>query len=516
MSRFILPRLPTEWTVAPIGKIADILYGEALRSEERTASGEIPVYGSSGVVGKHDKALHQGPSIVIGRKGTVGAIYYVPGPFCCIDTAFYLNNISPFVDIEYLAYLLSHINLSRMTIVVGVPGISRRDIESVPLPIPPLSEQRPIVSILREADAMRRLRRNADETTRSLFLSIFEKMFGNPSQWKTTLPLGKAVKFVGGGTPDRKTKDYFTGNIPWATSKDVKSRYLDDAQEHISEKAIQDSATNLVPARTILLVVKSKILMHTLPVAITTRSFCFGQDLKGLLCNEGFIPEFIVAALLIQSKLILNRARGVNTEGLTLEILRHIPIPDMAGKQQKFFECIQNFNALMECQEAARKKTNELVQSVFSRAFTGELTAGWRGVQPFIPGTLIKGLLRGSLEKLQIATKQTPKHEGMREALLSAKQQRVLALVETMESYFTAEQLLNSFELGERVSLPDVQQTLQMLAETGLLRRARAAVAPTQDKFLFSPVYRRLFETANELGDGARLSDLLMLEAVNG
>ena len=71
--------------------------------------------------------------------------------------------------------------------------------------------------------------------------------------------------------------------------------YMADTQEHITEDAIANSATNLVPVGSVLIVVKSKILLHSLPVAITTASMCFGQDLKGLVCGSRVLPEFGIA-----------------------------------------------------------------------------------------------------------------------------------------------------------------------------------------------------------------------------
>jgi hypothetical protein len=76
------------------------------------------------------------------------------------------------------------------------------------------------------------------------------------------------VKITGGGTPARERPEYYQGRIPWLTSKDMKGDYIWDTEEHITERAIQESATNLIPAGSILVVVKSKVLMHRLPVAI--------------------------------------------------------------------------------------------------------------------------------------------------------------------------------------------------------------------------------------------------------
>jgi type I restriction enzyme S subunit len=57
---------------------------------------------------------------------------------------------------------------------------------------------------------------------------------------------------VGGGTPSRKVPAYFDGPIPWFTVKDMKALKPSDAEEHISQEAIADSATNLIPANTLI------------------------------------------------------------------------------------------------------------------------------------------------------------------------------------------------------------------------------------------------------------------------
>jgi type I restriction enzyme S subunit len=77
-------------------------------------------------------------------------------------------------------------------------------------------------------------------------------MFGEPNAWIKPRRLGSCVKIVGGGTPSREVARYFGGDIPWATPKDVKQDYLDDAEEHISEEAVSNSATQIVPAGTVL------------------------------------------------------------------------------------------------------------------------------------------------------------------------------------------------------------------------------------------------------------------------
>ncbi len=161
MSRLLWPRLPNLWPLVRISDLASVIYGKALTADSRIQHGSVPVYASGGLVGNHDKSLHSGPSIVIGRKGSVGSVYYIDTPFWCIDTTFYLENISEHVNAEYLYKILKAIDLKRFAIVVGVPGLNRDTLEQIQIPLPPLPEQERIVNILRQAYQLCRLRDEA-------------------------------------------------------------------------------------------------------------------------------------------------------------------------------------------------------------------------------------------------------------------------------------------------------------------------------------------------------------------
>ncbi len=261
----------------------------------------------------------------------------------------------------------------------AIGGINQSFAENLEVPLPSLVEQRRIVSILDVSSNLRQSKASTNENIKRLLPSIFTDLFGLPQKWEKTKPLGKLVSFVGGGTPSRSVKKYFTGDIPWATSKDIKSRYLSNTQEYITEEAVENSATNLVPSGSILMVVKSKILMHTLPIGITTKPFCFGQDIKGLVCNPGVVPQFIVASLLAQSSYILSKARGANTEGLTLEILRSILVPDATREeQQEFLKRALTFDEVENNFKETQDKLELLNNSLYIKAFSGDLTNIWR------------------------------------------------------------------------------------------------------------------------------------------
>src|SRR5206468_4215119 len=178
----------------------------------------------------------------------------------------------------------------------------------------------------------------------------------------------------GGGTPARNVPAYFTGRIPWLTAKDMQGDYIFDTQEHITEEAIANSATNLVPAGSILVVVKSKVLMHRLPLAISKVPLCHGQDIKSIQCLDTLESEFARFVLKHYEPHLLRIARGANTEGLTLPMLQELLVPDISkGEQQKFTAIVERFERVRAQQREAERQAEHLFQTLLHRAFNSEL-----------------------------------------------------------------------------------------------------------------------------------------------
>ena len=112
-----------EWEEIKLGDIAIFHYGKSLTKQNRV-DGDIPVFSSAGLVGFHNKALTDTPGIIIGRKGTVGKVYYSKTPFYCIDTAFYILPSDKY-SLEFLFYLLLALNLDELNEDSAVPGLNR-------------------------------------------------------------------------------------------------------------------------------------------------------------------------------------------------------------------------------------------------------------------------------------------------------------------------------------------------------------------------------------------------------
>lgn len=94
--------------------------------------------------------------------------------------------------------------------------------------------------------------------------------------------LGKLGETYGGATPSKGNATYWGGDIPWVSPKDMKRAYIDDAEDRVSERALNDTSLKLLPVGSLLMVVRGMILAHSFPVALTTKPVTINQDMKAL------------------------------------------------------------------------------------------------------------------------------------------------------------------------------------------------------------------------------------------
>ena len=108
-----------------LGDILSLKYGKALPATLRIR-GDVPVVGSGGIIGWHNEALVDGPAVVVGRKGSVGATYWIPSPAYPIDTTYYVR-AAPGIPLLYTLFLLRSLDLAGMNSDSAVPGLNRTE-----------------------------------------------------------------------------------------------------------------------------------------------------------------------------------------------------------------------------------------------------------------------------------------------------------------------------------------------------------------------------------------------------
>ncbi len=144
-----LHTLPEGWIWTTIGEILILEYGKALPYKLRVQNGKYPVYGSNGKVGLHNDFLIEGPVIILGRKGSVGAVHFDSKKCWPIDTTYYITQTKSLNQI-FIYYLFKCLRLEKLDSSTAIPGINRNSVYDLKVGLPPLEEQHRIVSKIEE------------------------------------------------------------------------------------------------------------------------------------------------------------------------------------------------------------------------------------------------------------------------------------------------------------------------------------------------------------------------------
>lgn len=266
---------------------------------------------------------------------------------------------------------------ARKSIKFMVKGIHLypKDVATLSVIIPPLPEQRHIVDLLSRAEGIVRLRREAEKKAAELIPALFLDMFGdpatNPKGWPIAR-LGEISTVKGGGTPSKSNPAYWAGEIPWVSPKDMGGvERVSDAIDHISQEALNGSATNLIPAGAILVVTRSGVLKHSLPCAITSRPVAINQDIKAFLPNECIHPNFLLAQLQFRSHEILGLVRvGATVQNIETDALKrlHISLPPK-DLQVEFAQRIEQIQSIRTQQATASVKSHATFDAMLARVF---------------------------------------------------------------------------------------------------------------------------------------------------
>jgi len=181
--------------------------------------------------------------------------------------------------------------------------------------------------------------------------------------------LEEICTIVSGGTPSRSKSDYWNnGNIPWIKIKDMKSKYIDSAEEFITEEGLNNSSTKMLKSDTILY----SIFATLGEVGILKIDACTNQAIAGLSLKEdsNILKEYLYYYLKSKKKDVNNLGRGVAQNNINLSLLRKFRIPVIPLHQQKkIIEVLDNVSSTINNYERELALLDELVKARFVEMF---------------------------------------------------------------------------------------------------------------------------------------------------
>lgn len=200
--------------------------------------------------------------------------------------------------------------------------------------------------------------------------------------WGSTA-LGDAGTWRGGGTPSKANATFWTnGTIPWVSAKDMKVFRLSASADKITQQAVEGSSAKLLSAGAVLVVVRSGILEHTLPVAVTTVPVTVNQDLKALSPSSAFFPDFLAYFIKASGRQVLrdHAKSGTTVASVDFAGLKSLMVPTPPiEEQRRIVATIESHFARLDATVSSltRAKANVKLAraSVLKAAVEGRLVA---------------------------------------------------------------------------------------------------------------------------------------------
>ncbi len=201
-------------------------------------------------------------------------------------------------------------------------------------------------------------------------------MTGLRDGWQS-IRLGEVGEWLGGGTPSKSNSSFWTdGSIPWLSPKDMGPEMLTDTQDHITASAVSGSATKLVRAGSVAVVMRSGILERRFPVTFVPFETTLNQDMRAVVPRDGIDARWIAWSLRASEREILRDCRKAGTTVASIEAPRlmdvALPIPPIE-EQRRIVDVLEDHLSRLDAAETG-------LDSISRRATLLTLASGMRAI----------------------------------------------------------------------------------------------------------------------------------------
>ncbi|MGJ1190756.1 restriction endonuclease subunit S [Sphingobacterium siyangense] len=289
---------------------------------------------------------------------------------------------------------------------IGQWDLAKQRMKEIPFYVPPLNEQKAITKFLddkckkideainlkeQQIEKLKELRQITihDAVTKGIshFKGEVVPTKDSGIDWIGEIPEHWEVKklkylyyLTGGGTPSKENSAFWNGSIPWVSPKDMKAKWIEKTEDYISEVAIQNSSTKLIPKNSLLLVVRSGILQRTLPLCFAKVDLTINQDIKAITVKSKMTSEFLYYYILGLERFLLKEwvKDGATVESIEISYLENTKLifPSLF-EQQEIVAYLEEQTSKIDKAIVQRQeqivKLKEYKQSLINEAVTGKI-----------------------------------------------------------------------------------------------------------------------------------------------
>jgi type I restriction enzyme S subunit len=335
----------------PLEKIAQIKHGKDWKN---LGEGDVPVYGSGGVMGHVDTCSHDKPTVLIPRKGSITNVFYVDTPFWNVDTIFYTD-----IDVEqvvprYLFHFVKTIDLMALDTGSGRPSLTQAILNRLLVPIPCPDD--PDKSLAIQGEIVRIL-----DTFTELTAELTAELAGRKKQYNhyrdqlltfadgevKWMALGDKDLFeVGsGGTPSKNKSEFWEGgDISWLKSESCKNEPVYEAANWITEAGLRASSAKVLSRGTTLIALVGATIFKTAFLefeAATNQNIASIKSKRTEIVNDRYVFYYLTNLY----ETLKSEMRNYGMLNLTTLRQFSVPIPEI-GEQERIVSILDKFETL--------------------------------------------------------------------------------------------------------------------------------------------------------------------------
>ena len=409
-----LREIPFHWTMVRVSEHAQLINGYPFDSARFTKGEGLPLVRIRDLESSETEVRYAGEPVDAARIKRGDILIGMDGEFnvgrwkgeeallnqrmCCLRPRDSLNG-------QFLSYSVPYPlrMINDLTHSTTVKHLSSKDVKKINLPYPPRREQDTIAAFLDHETAKidglvarkerliellqeKRTALITHAVTRGLDPNVPIKDSGVewlgeiPAHWSAPR-MWTVSRVRSGGTPSKEEPTYWDGEIPWVTPKDMKRRFIDSAEDSITDRAVAETGMKLLTPPVMLIVVRGMILAHSFPVAVTTVPVTINQDMKAVDLDQSIDPKFMSWVIEgigeeVRAAIVEEAAHGTKAIRMDEWRLVRVPAPDTAEQHAiaAFLDReTAEIDALVAKVREAVNRLKEFRAAMISAAVTGRI-----------------------------------------------------------------------------------------------------------------------------------------------
>ncbi|MPL66668.1 hypothetical protein SDC9_12355 [bioreactor metagenome] len=358
------------WKKTTLGEVCNFRRGHDLPKYDMQ-EGMVPVSGSNGIIGYHDKQTNIEPCITIGRSGNVGTPYYYEKCWAH-NTVLYIDDYKG-NDPKFIYYFIKTLNLGNYSGGSAVPTLNRNHIHPIEVYFPiDIDEQKRIADVLSALDDKIEINNKINENLEAQAQAIFKQWFVDEvdKNWKE-IELGNVIETKSGGTPSRNNKLYYiNGTIDWVKSKELNASFIIDTEEKITNEALKKSSAKLLPKHSILIAMYGATVGE---FAIIHKEMTCNQAICALIPNNQYPYSYLYMLIKNKKTELINMAVGSAQQNISQQLIKKILVLDCVNKIKEYHQLVKPMFENIINNKIESQNLSEIRDSLLPKLMSGEV-----------------------------------------------------------------------------------------------------------------------------------------------